>query len=280
MPSVRPLTPGDADAANRAAAIALDRPGSIEPGPARDFHLERVRHLAATDPGGAWVSLGGDGEITGLALALLRDGLWGLSLLAVDPTAHGTGAGRALVEAAFAHGAGATDHLILASQHPAALRLYAGLGLAFHPAAGAAGIADLSRAPALAAHAEEGPPEATREISRHVRAASHDGDLPVSLRHGDRLLLVEDRAFALASPRTGSVQLVAGRDEEAAAAALWAALIALGPGATANVDFLTSAQGWAVQVCLDARLAFTVGGAVFHRGPARMAPYLPSGAWL
>jgi hypothetical protein len=170
---------------------------------------------------------------------------------------------------------------VLASSHPAALRLYAGLGLDLHPAMAAAGIADLSRAPDLAARVEPGPVEATEPVSRHVRGASHVRDLPVSLRRGSRVLVLEDRAWALVSPELAYVHAIAGCDEEAATAALWAAWAACGPGATVQLDFLTSVQQWAVRACLDARLAFTPGGAVFLGGDVgRFTPYLPSGAWL
>lgn len=281
MPRIRPLTPDDAEAANVAAAAALDRPASVEPGPARDFHVARVAHLAATDPGGAWLAEDDDGRPMGLALALVREGLWGLSLLAVDPAAHGHGLGRRLVEAAFAHGEGCRGHVVLASSHPAALRLYSGLGLACHPALEAAGVADLRRVPDLAARAEPGDLAATEPISRHVRGASHARDVPVSLPRGSQVLLLEDRAWALVSPPLGQVHLVAGRDDEAAAAALWAAIAACGPGATVEVLFLTSAQQWAVRACLDARLALSPGGATFLGGDVGpWAPYLPSGAWL
>ena len=63
----------------------------------------RFRRLLDADPGGAWVAER-DGALAGAALALLREGLWGLSLLVVDPPAQGAGAGRELLRA----GVGAT----------------------------------------------------------------------------------------------------------------------------------------------------------------------------
>ena len=44
--------------------------------------VRRVAHLQRTDPGGAWVA-DAEGEIVGIALALVREGIWGLSLFAV-----------------------------------------------------------------------------------------------------------------------------------------------------------------------------------------------------
>ena len=42
-----------------------------------------------------------DGAVAGAALALLREGLWGLSLLVVDPDAQCAGAGRELLARAY-----------------------------------------------------------------------------------------------------------------------------------------------------------------------------------
>ena len=52
--------------------------------------------------------------------------------------------------------------------------------------------------------------------------------------------------------------------------------------AEAAVEWITSAQGWAVQPCLDAGLELRADlGAVFLAGEVGpFAPYLPSGAYL
>jgi GNAT superfamily N-acetyltransferase len=281
VPRIRPLTPEDAPAANATVAGALGRPESVA-GPGAAFHERRIAHLAETDPGGAWLAEDDDGRVIGCALALVREGLWGLSLLGVDPARHEGGVGRALVEAAWRHGEGCRGHVVLASSHPAALRLYASLGLHLHPAMEAGGVADPRRMPDLAARVEATDDlAATEPLSRHVRGASHARDVPVSVERGSQVLLLEDRAWGLVSPALGAVHLVAGRDEEAASAVLWAAIAACGPGATVEVLFLTSAQPWAVRTCLDARLALTPSGATFLGGDVGpWAPYLPSGAWL
>ena len=86
-----------------------------------------------TDPGGAWVAER-DGEVVGGALAIMREGVWGLSLLVVRPDAQSSGAGRELLARAFAYGDGARGHIVLASRDPRALRAYARLGLTLHPA--------------------------------------------------------------------------------------------------------------------------------------------------
>ncbi len=57
----------------------------------------RVGHLHDQDPEGAWVAEL-DGEIVGVALALVREGIWGLSLFGVKPGLQGQGIGGRLLE--------------------------------------------------------------------------------------------------------------------------------------------------------------------------------------
>ncbi len=48
--------------------------------------------------------------------------------------------------------------------------------------------------------------------------------------------------------------------------------------ADAEVNWLTAEQQWAVDVCLDARLALRGAASICLRGQPRMAPYIPNGA--
>jgi hypothetical protein len=58
-------------------------------------------------------------------------------------------------------------------------------------------------------------------------------------------------------------------------------LAATPPGATAQIDFLTAEQGWAVDVVLSTGLVLSSDGPVFVRGDVGlMHPYVPSGAYL
>ena len=76
------------------------------------------------------------------------------------------------------------------------------------------------------------------------------------------------------------VRLLAATDEAAAVTLLHACLAAAGSG-EASVEWITSAQGWAVAPCLDAGLELRLDGAVFLDGDVGpFAPYLPSGAYL
>jgi GNAT superfamily N-acetyltransferase len=281
---IRPATPDDVPTADAVARDVLFSPlPGVDEAERRRRSYARIAHLIDTDPGGAWVAQRADGRVAGVALGLIREGIWGLSLFAVAEDVQGRGAGRRLLEACFAYGDGARGHVILSSESPAAMRRYARLGLDIRPAVAAAGIADLARMPAAVARVEDagvaGIPLAD-EIGRRVRGAGHARDLPVALAApGVSLLTFEDRAFAVL--RNGSVMMLAGLDDEAASLVLWAAIQAAGPGMTVSVDFLTAGQDWGVRTCLDAGLALSPDGPMFtggRLGPLR--PYIPSGAYL
>jgi GNAT superfamily N-acetyltransferase len=278
---IRPLRDDDVAAADRLCMHVLF---SVLPGDDEDERRARsharIRHLADADPGGAWVAER-DGEVAGVALALVREGVWGFSLFGVAADLQGHGVGRALFERCWAYGASARAHLILSSENPAAMRSYARSGLGLRPCVAAGGIADLARAPDLdrVEDAGEGGIAIADAIGRELRGAGHGRDLPVVLAHGGRLLVLEDRAFALM--RGGSVALLGARDADAARLVLWAGLVAAGPGATVSVDFLTAGQDWALPVILDARLQLSPDGPMFAGGAlGPMTPYVPSGAYL
>jgi GNAT superfamily N-acetyltransferase len=279
------MLPDDAGAVLALAGRTLPPPaGTADPRALRAGTLARLEHPCRTDPGGCLVAERADGSLGGAAQAIVREGLWGLSLLAVDEDLRGRGVGRELLERCLAHGAGPADGpgLILSSEHPAAMRRYARAGFSLHPALAVAGIPVLDAAPTAAADVADAGAAglaAANAIGRAVRGAGYGEDLAVWLDHGARLLVVEDRAFTCA--REGRVLLVAGRDEPAAALALWAAILSAPRGATISADFLTAGQQWAIRVALDARLALSPEGPVCTRGMAAPpAPYLPSGAWL
>ncbi|MEA2249674.1 MAG: hypothetical protein QOH46_4203 [Solirubrobacteraceae bacterium] len=276
------MTPDDLLPVERVARSVLSSPAQPATSGSIGNSLARIAHLQRSDPGGAWVAEQ-DGRVVGLAQALLREGIWGLSLLAVTEELQGRGVGRSLVERAWRYGEAARGHLILSSVSPAAMRSYARLGLRLHPCVAAAGIVDRSRIPDLDGVVDAGVDgiAAADEIGRAVRGAGHGRDLavPLEANPATRLLLFEDRAFALM--RGDSVLLVAGRDEEAATRVLWSAFAATGHGATASVEYLTAGQDWAVRACLDAGLALSPDGPLFTGGDVGpMRPYIPSGAYL
>jgi predicted N-acetyltransferase YhbS len=244
--------------------------------------VARIRHTLETDPGGAWVAVD-DERVAGVAISIVRERVWGLSLFAVAGALQGRGVGRRLLEACLRHGDGARGFVILSSEHPGALRRYARAGLELHPSIGAAGVADRSRIPDAAARVEDAGDAGIAladAIGREVRGAGHGRDLPVMLAHGARLLTFEDRAFAVVAD-AGVVPLLAARDDEAAATVLWGAIARCAPGTTMTVGALTARQQWAVRTCVDAGLDLSPEGAVFLAGElGPFAPYVPSGAFL
>jgi GNAT superfamily N-acetyltransferase len=279
---IRPMADADVAASDLLAEAALGmaqrQPGLDEATRAARGQA-RQRHLLATDPGGCWVAERG-GEVVGVALALVREGIWGLSLFAVSEAVRGRGIGRRLLDAALAHGPGARGGIILSSEDPRALRRYARAGFELRPCVAAAGIVrrdGLAGADGVREAGEDGLALAD-EISRHVRGAAHGDDLRVLLDSG-RMLTFEDRGYAIHVD--GSIRILAARDDEAAATLLRAALHASPPGATVLVDFITAGHDWAVRTCLDAGLSLSPEGPLFVRGElGPMRPYLPSGAFL
>jgi RimJ/RimL family protein N-acetyltransferase len=279
--TIRPMREDDVVDADRVCVDVLYSlfPGEDEPARAARQHA-RIAHLLATDPGGCWVAER-EGRVRGVALSLMREGVWGFSLFGIAAELQGRGLGRALFARCWAYGAAARGHIVLSTTNPAAMAVYARTGLPVRPCLAAGGIPDLSRAPKLDGvedAGEAGIPLADA-IGRELRGAGHGRDLPVPMAHGARLLVYQDRAFAVA--RGGNIVMVGARDAEAAQRMLWALFATAGPGATVNVDFLTAGQDWALPVCLDARLALSPDGPMFAGGAlGPMAPYIPSGAYL
>lgn len=283
MPDVdiRPMRDEDVADADRVCLEVLYTTFAGEDEAARAARqYARIRHLLSTDPGGCWVAEH-DGRVEGVALALVREGVWGFSLFGVAAALQGRRVGRDLFARCWEYGAGADGHIILSSTNPQAMGIYARTGLPIRPCVAAAGIPDLSRAPDVGDVVEAGAAglDLADAIGRELRGAGHGRDLPVPMAHGARLLVFEDRAFAVA--RGSNLIMLGARDAHAAQHMLWAVLVTAGPGATVNVDFLTAGQDWALPVCLDAKLALSPDGPMFAGGAlGPLAPYVPSGAYL
>lgn len=288
--TIRPLLPDDVAAAEAVAWAALSPlwPEEVRP---VDDDVRRVRararvaHLQATDPDGAWVAVAGD-AVVGLALALVREGVWGLSLFGIDEAWQGRGVARRLLAPtlAYASGPDVRGGIILSSVHPGAMRTYATAGFALRPCVAVCGVLDRRGLPAglgsrPGSLEDAADVETCRAASRIVRGASHERDLPRLLEAGRDLLVLPGRGFAVHAD--GSPALLAAVDEEAAADLLASCFAAAPPGATVHADFITAGNDWAIAVALRCRLALSPDGPVFVRGTTgTFAPYLPSGAYL
>lgn len=281
------MTPDDVPAADIAGWSALrenippEFANSVEDGVRAERGRFRIAHLQRTDPQGAWVAES-DGEIVGVALALVREGVWGLSLFGMAPGHQGKGVGRKLLDATLRYAEGCRGAIILSSTDPRAMRRYALAGFELRPCVTFAGIVDRSAIPA-GLRSRPGSAADDRElcdaVSRHVRGAAHGPDLE-AMERGEATLLVHDDG-GWAAVRDGSLALLAARDDAIATDLLWSAMAASKPGETIHVDFVRAGHDWAVQACLAARLTIGPEGPVFVRGDVGpFKPYLPSGAYL
>jgi ribosomal protein S18 acetylase RimI-like enzyme len=210
----------------------------------------------------------------------VRERLWCLALLTVDPGAQSAGAGRALLEHALAYGAGGEAGLIVGSSDPRALRLYGRAGFALHPTFDALGPLHRRALPAADRAVREATGtdvEALAAISREVRGGPHTAELEFAFAAGAHVLRHGDRGFAVALPGHG-VWLLVARDDAAASALLWAALELVGDVDGPVVRWITAEQTWAVDVALRAGLRPAPFGALCVRGrPGPLRPFLPSG---
>ena len=276
------MTPADVMAAELVSAASLP-PSNVDPEARKRWMHGRIGRLVETDPAGAWVAEDESGAVAGVALALVRDGIWGLSLLAIAPDRQARGTGRRLLSASLTHDAGVRARIIASSTDPRAMRLYARAGFDLHPCVAAAGPLNRNRIPAGLRSRDVGPDrlEAAAALARGVRGGAYDPeDLALYLTHSTgRLLMCGGEGFAIA--RAGSTAMVVARDEDTAADLLWSVLATGDPGATVMVDFIAAGQDWAIRTALEAGLSLTPDGPLFTRdevGPLR--PFLPSGAFL
>jgi ribosomal protein S18 acetylase RimI-like enzyme len=276
--TIRPMSAADLPAAFAVSAAAFDVDVNA-PGMPGTWQ-QRLAHPLETDPGGSFVAER-DGRIIGIAQAILRERLWNLSMLAVDPSAQSANTGRALFDRALQYGDEAEFGLIVSSSDPRALRLYATAGFSLRPALNASGKVDPNGLPPPTAKiTEAGHPdlEALGEISRAVRGGPHTPELEWVLRQGWPLLRLGDRGFTVVAPQWGRIWLLVALDDGAAADLMSGALRILADCDEVGVRWITGAQDWAVDVALRAGLALTVGGALGVRGaPGRLRAYIPSG---
>lgn len=279
----------DAPAAAAAGRLAIeglypDEFPAAESGARERWSVTRAAHLQETDPEGCWVAEV-DGQVVGVALGLIREGVWGFSLFGLLPAFQGLGIGAPLYARALAYGARAQrGGLIMSSSHPAAMGSYArSPGFRLLPTIRLAGVCRRDRAPSRL-RCRPGDVEAdaaTLDLaSRHVRGASHRRDLPTYLASpGRQLLVVEGEGFVIA--RDGSPTLLAATNEAAAEELLWGALLSGPADGRVSVDAISAENQWAIRTGVEAGLALELEGPLYVRGrPGALTPYIPSGAYL
>jgi GNAT superfamily N-acetyltransferase len=284
MPELRPMRDDDVEAVNDLSVAAFDdlaRRDGVPPEqrPPAGAAYVRLRRLLDSDPGGCWVAEGAGGALDGVALARIREGVWGLSLLAVRPGGQSRGLGSALLDRALEYGDGARGGIILSSSDPRALHVYGRAGFAPQPTGVATGEPrGIAVEPDVRPFTDADHAMAAR-VDRAVRGAAHGADLDALAEAGCERLVFPGRGYAV--HRDGAVKLVAAADEEAAAALLRTVLARTPRDSEAEVEWLTPAQQWAIDVAHEAGLDVRPYGALFLRGETGpFRPYLPGGAYV
>lgn len=281
---LRPIrdTAADAEAVREVAASAFEGGAWDDRRTAR--FRRRVRHLAVTDPPGCWLAEEDGGRPVGAVLASRREGLWGLSLLAVAPGARGKGLGTQLLDRALEYSRGTLRGMICCTPHQAAARVYHRAGFTLHPTMRLTGTVDAADVEVPDGPAVEGGPGQRAlmdSVDRRVRGSAHGPDHDELLKH-HRVIVADDLAgsgYCYVSDE-GVVGLLAATSRRIAVRLLSSALLSLPAGAPAVVRHLTAEQDWAVGVGLDAGLRLAHDGYLALRGMRPPAPYLPSPQFL
>ena len=278
---IRPLTEADIPAIVDVIQVAMPLPEEWNDGSRAAWLDARTRHLLEHHGDGCWVAEDA-GMVVGGVMALVEDGIWGLSMLAVAPDVQAAGIGRQLLTASLRTAEGSRGGLIMSSQDPKAMRLYALAGFHLRPCVALAGIVDRSAIPAgLRARPSEDL-EAAVAMSARVRGGRYGlADLAMQAgRAGYGLLAIDGRGFVV-HREDGSPAVLCATDDEAATDLLWSCW-ATGPnGGSVHVDAIMAGQDWAVRAGLQARLALSPEGPMYTRGElGPLRPWLPSGAFL
>jgi GNAT superfamily N-acetyltransferase len=246
---------------------------------------DRTRHFLWTDPGGSWVAEEGN-TVVGMSQSFVREDYWMLSQLGTVPGRQGRGVGKELLSLALSHGDPASPGTIQCSSDPKAMALYTGFGFTLHPVVTAWG--------AIRPGAVVRPPEVERyeadevgsreldivtAIDRAVRGSARSVDIVAMLAQpGNHLLLHADQGYAVAKDER--IVTLGARQEESAALVLRTMLAESPAGETIEVNWMTSAQQWAVREVVAAGIELRPYGPVMVRGmDGPPSPYIASGGF-
>jgi len=246
---------------------------------------DRTRHFLGTDPGGSWVAEDG-GVVIGMSQSFVREDYWMLSQLGTVPGRQGHGVGRELLRLALSHGDQHSPGTIQCSRDPKAMALYTSFGFVLHPVVAAWGV--------MRPGSVERPDEVTRyepdEVTEHeldvisvidrkVRGSARTVDIVSMLSQpGNRLLLHADQGYAVS--RDERIVTLGARHDESASLVLRAMLAETPAGETIEINWLTSAQQWAIRLVVEAGIELVPYGPVMVRGmDGPPSPYIPSGGY-
>jgi GNAT superfamily N-acetyltransferase len=246
---------------------------------------DRTRHFLGTDPSGSWVAED-EGLVIGMSQSFVREGYWMLSQLGMVPGRQGRGVGKELLRLALSHGDADGPGTIQCSRDPTAMALYASFGFTLHPVVAAWGPMrpnGVTRPDSVVRYerAEVGTRElaVVEAVDRAVRGSARTIDIVAMLEQpGNRLLLHGEDGYAVAKDER--IVTLGARNEESATLVLRTMLAESPPGETIEVNWLTSAQQWAICEIVRAGIELQPFGPVMVRGMAGPPkPYLPSGGF-
>jgi GNAT superfamily N-acetyltransferase len=254
----------------------------LRPAPRVDSWIRRTATFLEHDAGGCWVAEDASGELVGMATSHVRELMWILATFAVKPGLQGQGVGKQLMDAAMQHGRGCLRAMLSASDDPKAVRRYRLAGFSLHPQMSLVGPVDRSLLPVVdkVRPGTSADVDLMNSVDRQTRGAAH--------LH-DHEYLLDTAALAVSDSGTGSgyvyygekgVHLLAATDRRTASRLLWEALAASRPGERFEVQHVTAANEWAIDVGMAARLELHTSGYLATRNMKPPAPYLHHGVFL
>lgn len=242
----------------------------------------RQEHILRHDPQGCWVAEDESG-LVGVSASLKRDLTWILATFVVRPGLQGRGVGKQLLDASLAYGRGCLRGMLAASADPKAARRYRLAGFTLHPAMQMSGKVQRDVLPVVE-RVREGSAadiDLMNSVDRQVRDAAHGVDHEI-LASMYRLVVVDrttGSGYAYVEP-CGGPYLLAATNRRTATDLLWETLAASSPEEPCTIGHMTSANEWAMDVGMAARLDLHGTGYLALRGMKPPTPYLPSGHFL